>query len=202
MRTRLGKVVRYFLLVVSILGIFFVLKRLYNDLSPLDSLGQTDESCDTRGDFPSVRNGAGMVATGHSTGCAIVLLSTEFTTYVYVHRAGDADSAKSLVFRFYESPESFDDPKIVWTDNSNLQISIPEVGEVTKKLNSMDGVKISYSIGKEDWSHEESLRLARHVDEILLVWLVILTVICALTVRSIQNQKYKTIWMRFDVPKS
>jgi len=202
MRTKLGKVARYFLLVVSILGLFFVLKLLYNDLSPLDSLGQTDESCDTRGDFPSVPNGTGMVATGHSTGCAIVLLSTEFTTYVYVHKAGEKDSAKSLVFRFYESLEFFDDPKIVWSDDSNLHISISEVGEVTKQLNSMDGVKISYSIGKEDFSHEESLKLARHYDKILLVLLVFLTLICALTVRSIRKQKYESIWMRFDVPKS
>ena len=202
MRTKLGKVARYFLLVVSILGLFFVLKVLYNDLSPLDSLGQTDESCDTRGDFPSVPNGTGMVATGHSTGCAIVLLSTEFTTYVYVHKAGEKDSAKSLVFRFYESLEAFEDPKIVWTDNSNLHISISEVGEVTKQLNSVDGVKISYSIGKVDFSHEESLRLTRHYDEILLVWLVFLTLICALTIRSIRKQKYESIWMRFDVPKS
>jgi len=131
-----------------------------------------------------------MVATAHETGCAIVLLSTEFTTYVYVHKAGERDSAKSLVFRFDDSTESFDDPQIVWSDNSNLHISIPEVGEVTKQLNSMDGVKISYSIGKEDFSGDEDLRDTIHTREVLFVCLIILTGICFLTVRSIREQKH------------
>jgi hypothetical protein len=185
----MGKVARYTVLTASIVGIAVVLLLLFRFFSPLDSLGQTNERCDARGDFPSVPNGTGMVATGHSTGCAIALLSTEFTTYVYVHKAGEKDSAKSLVFRFYESPKFFDDPKIVWSDDSNLHISVSEVGEITKQLNSMDGVKISYSVGKEAFSREEDLKESRHWATVLLVWLTFLTGVCFLTVRSIRKQK-------------
>jgi hypothetical protein len=136
-----------------------------------------------------VPNGTGMVATGHSTGCATVLLSTEFTTYLYVHKAGEKDSAKSLVFRFHESPEVFDDPKIMWSGNANLHISISEVGEVTKQLSSMDGIKISYSIDKEDVSHKRSLKDSIRQGAVLFVFLIFMTVICFVTVRSIRNQK-------------
>jgi hypothetical protein len=185
----MGKVARYTVLTASIVGIAVVLLLLFRFFSPLDSLGQTDESCDTRGEFPSVPNGTGMVATGHSTGCAIALLSTEFTTYVYVHKAGEKDSAKSVVFRFYESPGFFDGPKIVWSDDSNLHISVSEVGEITKQLNSMDGVKISYSVGKEVFSREEDLKESRHWATVLFVWLTFLTGLCFLAVRLITRQK-------------
>jgi hypothetical protein len=185
----MGKVARYTVLTASIVGIAVVLLLLFRFFSPLDSLGQTDARCDTRGEFPSVPNGTGMVATGHSTGCTIALLSTEFTSYVYVHKAGEKDSAKSLVFRFYESPEFFDYPKIVWSDDSNLHISISEVAEVTKQLNFIDAVKISYSVGKEAFSRGEDLKASRHWATVLFVWLTFLTGVCFLTVRSIRKQK-------------
>jgi len=183
------KVAQYSVLTASIIGIAVVLFLLFRLLSPLDSLGRTDERCDTRGDFPSVPNHTGIVATAHETGCAIVLLSTEFTTYVYVHRAGEEDSARSLVFRFYESPNSFDCPKIVWINDSSLYISVSDVGEVTKQLNSMDGVKISYFVGKEVFSREEDLRESRRWATVLFVWLISLTGVCFLTIRSIKKQK-------------
>jgi hypothetical protein len=169
-----SKFARYFLLVLSILSILMALNWLYVDVAPmLDSLGETNgTNCDTRGDFPSVPNGNGMVATGHSTGCAIVLLSMAFTTYVYVHKVGESESAKTLVFRFDESFGSSEDPQIVWSDASNLHISISKVDAVTKQLTSINGVKISYSIGKEGVSLEEVERGVRHDAGIALVWLI------------------------------
>jgi len=189
----MGTVIRYSILTASIIGIAVVLLGLFNALSPLDSLGETSGDCDVRNDFPSTPNGTGIVATGHSTGCAIALLSTQFTTYVYVHRAGEKDSPKSLVFRFFNSDENFDDPHIVWTDNSNVHISIPEVGEVTKHLTSIDGVKISYAIGKEEFSREEDRKYTIMLAAGLFVLLIFLTGSCFLTVRSIRKQKRKLI---------
>ena len=80
---------------------------------------------------------------------------------------------------------------MVWSDNSALHISVSEVGEVTEQVASKDGVKVSYSIGKEDMSRKESLRLRMHDAEISLVWLICLTLICVLIVRSIRKQKIK-----------
>jgi hypothetical protein len=164
----------YFLLGLSLLSILIALYWLYIDVAPmLDSLGETNGSdCDTRGDFHPVPNGAGMVATGHSTGCAVVLLTTEFTTYVYVHKTGESDSAKSLVFRFDVSPDASEDPKLVWDDASNLHISVPEVAAVTKQLTSINGVKISYSVGKIDYSLEEVERDVENDAALWSFWLI------------------------------
>ena len=116
-----------------------------------------------------------MVATGHSTGCAVVLLTTAFTTYVYVHKTGEGDGAKSLVFRFDESPDFSEDPKLEWGDASNLHISVPEVAAVTKQLNSINGVKISYSINKIDYSLEEVERDAKYDAALWSFWLIFWT---------------------------
>jgi hypothetical protein len=167
----LGKVGCYFLLGLSILGILIALKRLYGDLYPLlNWQGEINGSCDLRSDLPSVPNGIGMVAKAHVTGCeAWPLPSIAYTTYIYVHRVGEPDSAKSLVFRFYAAS---DDLKIVWTDDSNLHISISEVGDTSKQITSIGGVNISYSIDKEENSPEEIARLVKHDEELSFVWLI------------------------------
>jgi hypothetical protein len=74
-----------------------------------EQLGEANGEC-ARGDLPSVPNGTGMVATVRTTACAGLLLSTVFTTYVYVHKIGEVDNAKSLVFSF---DASSDDLQIV-----------------------------------------------------------------------------------------
>jgi hypothetical protein len=187
MMSKFGKVARYFLLVVSVLGVVLVLKFSYDDIGPYDSLGEASDKC-ARGDLPSVPNGSGMLATAHFTSCSYGLAHGAETTYVYVHKTGEKDSRKSLVFRF-DNGDNIDSPQITWSDDLNLRISVPAVGEVTKQIASKDGVKISYSIGKEDMSREESLRIRMHDGEILFVCLVFLTGICVLTVRSILRQK-------------
>jgi hypothetical protein len=169
-----NKFVRYFLVVLSILGILIALHRLYGDLYPLlNWQGEIDGSCDLRSDLPSVPNGTGMVAKAHVTGCeAWPLPSVAYTTYIYVHRVGEPDSANSLVFRFYAAS---DDLNIVWADDSNLHVSISEVGDTSKQITSIGGVKISYSIDKEESSPEEIARLVRHDEAVSFVWLIFCT---------------------------
>ncbi|SRR5258706_7135489 len=200
MSTSVGKIARYFILTVSGFGIAVVLFGLYGMIRPLDSLGEADDNC-ARQDFPSIPNGNGMIATSHVIDCTYFIAHGEETTFVYVHKLGNEDSKKSLVFRF-DNADNSDDPHITWSDNSNLRISVSEVGEVTKQLATIDGVKIAYSIGKEDMSATESERIQRRITEVLVVLLILLTAICVITGRSIQKKKYKTVWMRFDVPKS
>jgi hypothetical protein len=189
MRTSLSKVARYFLLVVSVLGIALVLDDLYIVLRPQDPLGEASNNC-IKGDLPSVPNGTGMVATAHVTSCSFGLAHGAETTYVYLHGLGEKDSRESLVFRFANASNLYR-PQMVWSNNSALHISVSEVGEVTEQVTSKDGVKVSYSIGKEDMSRKESLRLRMHDAEISLVWLICLTLICVLIVRSIRKQKIK-----------
>ena len=191
MMSKFGKIARYLLLVVSLLGIVLALKFLYDDIGPSDSLGEASDNCAT-GDLPAVPSGSGMVATAHFTSCTYGFAHGLETTYVYVHKAGEKGERKSLVFRF-DNGGHLDEPQITWSDSVNLHISVAAVGEVTKQIALIDGVKISYSILKEDMSREESLRIRMHYAKILFACLVFLTGICSLTVRSILKQKRKAI---------
>jgi hypothetical protein len=180
-----GKVVRYLLLVVSALGIVVVSVFLFNLFRPLDSLGEANDHC-ARQDFPSVPNGGGMVATVHLVDCTYGLAHGAETTFIYVHKSGEKDSEESLVFRF-DNLGNLDVPQITWSDNSSLYISITEVGEVTKQVNSVDGMKIGYSIGKIDVSPQEYSKLTQRYGEILFAVLVFLGAICGLSIRSIRK---------------
>jgi hypothetical protein len=185
------KAALYFLLVVSVLGIAFVLDDLYNDFGPLDSLGEASNNC-VRQDYPSVPNAGGMIATVHDTTCDFGLAHGAETTYIYLHRLGEGDSRRSLVFR-YANLGNLVPPHIAWSDNLNLHISVPAVGEVTKRVTSVSGIRIFYSIDRVDVSPERSSSLIRHDAEVLFAWLAFLTGIFALTVKLIRKQKPKTV---------
>jgi hypothetical protein len=191
MRSKLGQFARYFFLAASVLAIFVVLDDLYIVLRPQDPLGEASNNC-IKGDLPSVPNGTGMVATAHVTSCSFGLAHGAETTYVYLHGLGEKDSRESLVFRFANAGNLYR-PQMVWSDNSALHISVSEVGEVTEQVTSKDGVKISYSIGKEDMSRKESFRIRIQDAKSSFVLLIFLTLICVLAVRSIRIQKPKII---------
>ena len=107
-----------------------------------------------------------------------------------MHKSGEEDSRKSLVFRFANAA-NLDDPLITWTDSSDLRISVSEVGEVTKQVAAIDGVKILYSIGKERAPAGETDRIRRRIAGVLFLLLLFLTATCVLLVRSIR--KHKTV---------
>ena len=185
------KLARYCILAVTLIGIPVVLGLLIAEFRPEDSLGKTSSECDARGDYRAVANGSGVVVTGHTTGCVVVLLSTTYTTYVYLHRPEESDSSKSLIFRYVEGDENIADPQITWTDDVSLHISVPEVGTVTKQVSSIGPYKISYSIGKEEWSHEDDINDTRRYQEMLAANLLFLIGVCLLTLRSIRKQRMK-----------
>lgn len=178
----MSKFARYFLLVLSIVGSLLALSRLYADFYPrINSLGESDGGCEIRGDATSVPSGTGMIATAHIVGCDGPYDAIAYTTYVYVHKVGENDSAKSLVFSF---DADSGDLKMVWTDNSNLRISISEAGDMTKKITSMDGVKISYSIAKEGYSPEDIARSSRLEEAASFVWLIFCIGVCIQYLRA------------------
>lgn len=117
----------------------------------LDPQGEATDNCE-KVELPSVPNGAGMVVTAHNTACSGYAGSSAI--YVYVHKVGEVESSDSLVFRYFES-SSEGPPKIEWTNSNALRISVGEVSEVTKQLNSMDGVAISYAIGGEEFPRDK-----------------------------------------------
>jgi hypothetical protein len=186
----IGKLVRYAVLVTSFLGIVLVCFFLFNLIGSGDSLGEASNNC-ARQDFPSASNGAGKVATAHAVDCTYGLAHGADTTFIYVRKSELKDDGKSLVFRFDNFGTS-GEPQMTWNGNSDLLISIPEVGEVTKQLDSMDGTKITYSTGKIDLSPGDYRRATRRYAEILLVLLVFLIAVCGLSIRSIRKLSPKT----------
>jgi hypothetical protein len=187
MRSKFAKFISYALLAGSLLGIVLVLDDLYVVLRPQDPLGEASDGC-VKGDLPSVLNGTGMVATAHVTSCSFGLAHGAETTYVYLHKSSEKDSKESLVFRFANAGNLYR-PQMTWSDNSSLQILVSEVGEVTDEVALKDGVKISYSIGKEDMSREDSFRLRMREAKSSSVWLIFLTALCVLTGTFIRRQK-------------
>ena len=174
------------LLTLSILGIVVVLFLITRHAS-LDELGEASENCvyDDLGSFP---NGTGLVATAHDTACTVGFIHGGETAYVYVHKAGDPDRGKSLVFLFDESQRG-GPPQLVWSDSLTLQISVSRVGEVLKQRNSIGAVKISYSIGEEEIPRGESAKLRRRILSILSALLISLSAICLVTARLIRRQR-------------
>jgi hypothetical protein len=176
----------YLLLSLSIFCIAVVLFLLIRQAS-LDQLGEADENC-VYHDLGSVPNGAGLVATAHETACTYGIAHGGETAYVYVHKTGEPDRGKSLVFMFDEA-QSGETPQLVWTNNLTLHVSASRVGEVQKALSSIGAVKISYSIGAEDTPRGESAKLRRHILSILSALLIFLSAICLVTARTILRQR-------------
>jgi hypothetical protein len=185
MRTKLWQIVLYSLLTVCGAGIAVILLGLYGTLRPLDALGEDSDNC-VRQDFSPVPNGSGLIATAHSTSCDYFIIHGDQTTYIYVNKEGTKEGRKSLVFRF-DNFGHLDPPEIMWSDKSSLHIYVRAVGEVTKQIATINGVRILYSIGKEDVPAGESDRNRRHIALLLSVVLVFLTAICVMTAKSIRK---------------
>ncbi|HTX15596.1 MAG TPA: hypothetical protein VMD77_09905 [Candidatus Baltobacteraceae bacterium] len=184
-RTKLWKIALYLVLTIAAVGVAVILLGLFGTLRPLDALGEASDNC-AREDFSPVPNGYGLVATAHFTSCGYFIVHGDATTYVYVNPEGTKEGRKSLVFRF-SNFDHFDPPQIMWSNESTLHISVPAVGEVTRQIATIDGVKILYSIGKEDVPAGESDRDRRRIALVLFVLLVFLTAICVITAKSIRK---------------
>jgi hypothetical protein len=185
--------VRYSALAVCAICILGILAFFCRLPTAMDPQGGESDGCINE-ELPAVSNGAGMVATGHETWCDDVFVH-DGATYIYVHRSGKGESRKSLVFRFGNSVDygvQYEPPRLEWGDKSTLHISVGTVEDVTKQVNFIDGVRISYSIGKEEYLREDwdrSLEQLKHIAEGMLVALVALTCVCVILVRSIINAR-------------
>lgn len=182
MALNFGNLARYFLLFLSTLMIGVVLYLFSGLLLPMDSFGEVADNC-VRVDFPSVQNSTGEVAASHRVDCSYGIAHGGATTFVYVHKRDAIDSRGSLVFS-YDNLGNFAPLKLAWDDHSNLRISISEVGEITKQVNSIGDTKIDYSIGRVKFSSKETLSWKIHVAEVLFALLILLSGIFVLSARS------------------
>jgi hypothetical protein len=149
----LRAIVRSFVLLIAIAaysGVLFICNRWYDRLDPQ---GGGSSLC-TKTELPVISNGEGWVVSEHHTICDA--FGGGAATYVYVHSVNKSESRRSLVFSFLNSySDNYKQlilPKIVWTNNSTLQISVDHLVQVTKQLDRIAGIKIIYVIGKTDYS--------------------------------------------------
>jgi hypothetical protein len=183
------KVLRYFALVLSAFWSLAVLACCYSVFRVVDPQGESSENC-IRSDLPSNPNGFGMIATAHTTYCDYFIAHGNGVTYIYVHGARESDSRSSLVFRFDNGDrEGAQQPQIRWSGKSSLHISVGTVGEVTKQVNSVEGVKISYSIEKEQVARGESFRLKMYFLGVMLILFIGGVCGCVLAARSILRHR-------------
>ena len=185
-----GKIARYLVLAVSSILIVALLFAFYRWAKALDPQGE-ENACCIKMDLPPVSNGAGMLASAHNTGCDCVMAHS-IATYVYVHPSGSGDSRKSLVFR-YEGGD--DDPQLTWVDRSTLHIAVGHIAEVSKQVDSIDGVKITYSIGMEYYPRKQGHRFINFrtgIGVFMFLALLALIFVAGVTVRSILRSRHGT----------
>lgn len=137
-------------------------------------------------EYASVPNGAGIVATAHQLYCTG--LATTATTYVYVHRRDELDSPSSLVFRF-DNADSDPPPNMAWTNPTTLELSISEVGEITRQLNSIGSVRIAYRIRIQDVAAGTSFRQNERFEGESLLVLAVFVGALILTVRVLKRYR-------------
>lgn len=113
-----------------------------------DPQGEENSNCHST-KLNSVLNKTGMVATARNTVCDVS--GGNSAIYIYVHGQDQDDGRKSLVFRYFDKVDT-PPPTIEWINNSTLRISVEAVSQVTKQLPRIDGVTITYEIGKQDYS--------------------------------------------------
>ena len=143
-------IVKYFILLISVLIILGMLFFFYILPDKFDPLGGGSESCITK-QLPTIASSAGMVVSGQQTLCDDVVHDSAI--YVHVHKSGEVESRRSLVFRYADYP-SVDPPEIKWNNDSTLLISVGNVSQVTKMITFIDGVKIVYTVGNEEYPRE------------------------------------------------
>lgn len=71
--------------------------------------------------------------------------------YIHVRKLGEAESKRTLVFRYFEIGGS-EPPKIEWTGQNYVQVSVGHVSQITKQLSKLKEVEIAYSVGREDYA--------------------------------------------------
>lgn len=113
-----------------------------------DPQGDATADCDKVEMNPMPSPDGVWVASAHSTVCSG--FGGDAATYVYVHPSSEANSSDNLISRYFEHGGA-GGPKIQWVTGRQLKISIPEVGQITKRIASQGSVSIAYEIGGQDY---------------------------------------------------
>jgi hypothetical protein len=134
---------------VAILAVGLYMFNLWQNFK--DPQGDASNNCN-KVELPAIRNHSGLVVTAHNTVCDV--FGGTSAIYVYVHKWGAAEDRANLVFRYIDRYDAAS-PRFDWINESSLLISVNHISEVSKKLNTMQGVTISYAVGKIDYDRKK-----------------------------------------------
>jgi hypothetical protein len=91
-------------------------------------------------DLNPVSNGAGWVVTGHTTACTT--LGTTIATYLFVHKADEADDRSNMVLRYFETGRT-GGPRVAWRGQNEAVIEVANIGPITKRVGQVDSVRVT-----------------------------------------------------------
>jgi len=101
-------------------------------------------------EFPTVSNGAGVIAQARRTRAPFLFIDTPIPYYVFVHKSNEANGSRNLVFRYDSTDAGWDSPpRITWINDSLLKISVGngDILQVTRQETQMSGIRIVYALG-------------------------------------------------------
>lgn len=113
-----------------------------------DVLGSTGPSTNTLKDIASIKSGTNNVAILREVDCPGDFAQGESYFAVFVHRIGEPNSSKNLVFQYMPDDLSSDPaltPRLRWIDGSQLRITAKgSIEKVVRQLDRLGGVRFSY----------------------------------------------------------
>jgi hypothetical protein len=134
---------KYLIIFLAIVALAVIWKLHDNQ----DPQGGNNSNC-TSVELPPVLNGTGMVVSSHNTVCDV--MGGNSAIYVYIHKSDESENKDALVFRYFDKP-GVNPPKIEWINKDSVRISVGKVSQITKQLNEINGIKITYEIGSVDY---------------------------------------------------
>ncbi|MYM90380.1 hypothetical protein GTP91_24810 [Rugamonas sp. FT82W] len=110
-----------------------------------DPIGEANSKC-AKTPIMELSNSTGLVVSAYNTVCDVA--GGNSAIYVHIHKKDEVINRKTLVFRYFDI-YNIPPPKIKWMNDHHLFIEVGNVTQVTKKIDNLRGVEISYSIGAE-----------------------------------------------------
>ena len=149
---------------IGILVVSVLLTRSYYWIT-WDPIGTTDDGWgkvpggifqDVVQEWPEVPSALGFVVSVRKTSSGLLSVDVPASYFVFVHPLQQQDSNESLIFRYYATGGFNAPPQVSWESESRLIITVGvrDILTVTKQRNEIDGVRITYSLGRPAYNSE------------------------------------------------
>ena len=108
-------------------------------------------------EWPEVPSRARLAVSIRRTSSGLLSVDVPASYFIFVRPLYQQDNKESLVFRYYATEAGFDaPPQVSWESNDHLIITVGvgDILTVTKQHKEIDGVRITYSLGRSTYNSE------------------------------------------------